>query len=219
MRAGRVAERSVVVVRADPVRIHPVEHVRDVFVAAESVEQVQTVRRVAEHQRTRRNRLRRIPDELFKDVVRLVRIEHLYAEIAVVEETQPRVLRAVRHGFVFRAATLRIESHRNHRSRGGIRPTHRTVFGVVFNVPRSRGSLNRSHVPVGIVARIKRKRFEKTIAVCKIINLHQPYMSPPCNSFFLFYFVAGIYQKLPVNVIMTDSGKSTATAAATAQLV
>ena len=155
MRARRGAEGRVVVVRTDPVRIHPVKHVRDVFVAVESVKQVQAVRRVAEHQRTRRDRFRRIPDELFKDVVRLVRIEHLYAKIAVVKETQPRVLCAVRHGFVFRAAALGVKAHRNHRSRGGIRPTHRTVFGVVFNVPRSRGSLNRSHVPIRIVARIK----------------------------------------------------------------
>ena len=151
VRAGRGTERSVIVVRADSVRRHPIKHVRDVFVPVESVEQVQTVRRVAKHQRTRRDRFRRIPDELFKDVVRLVRIEHLYAEITVVEETQPRVLRAVRHGFVFRAATLRIESHRDDRSRGGIRPTHRTVFGVVFDCPRSRGGLNERRVPVRII--------------------------------------------------------------------
>ena len=29
------------------------------------------------------------------------------------EEAQPRVLRAVRHGFVFRAAALRVKAHRN----------------------------------------------------------------------------------------------------------
>ena len=155
MRAGRSAEGRVVVVRTDPVRIHPVKHVRDVFVAVESVEQVQAVRRVAEHQRTRRDRFRRIPDKLFEHVVRLVRIEHLYTEIAVVEEAQPRVLRAVRHGFIFRASSLRIKRHRDYRSRLGVCPAHRMVFRVVFNVPRSRGSLNRSHVPIRIVARIK----------------------------------------------------------------
>ena len=157
MRAGGAAEGRIVVVRTDAVRIHPVEHVGNIFVPVEGVKQVQAVRRVAEHQRTRGDGFGRIPNELFKDVVRLVRIEHLYAEIAVVEETQPRVLRAVRHGFVFRAATLRIESHRNHRSRGGIRPTHRTVFGVVFDCPCSRGSLYLYHIPIHIVARLKHR--------------------------------------------------------------
>ena len=48
MRARGSAEGRVVVVRTDPVRRHPVEHVRDVFVAVESVKQVQAVRRVAD---------------------------------------------------------------------------------------------------------------------------------------------------------------------------
>ena len=63
VRAGRGAEGRVIVVRTDPVRIHPVEYVRNVFIAVEGVEQVQTVRRVAEHQRTRSDRLRRGPGD------------------------------------------------------------------------------------------------------------------------------------------------------------
>ena len=40
VRAGRGTERSVIVVRADSVRRHPIKHVRDVFVAVEGVKQV-----------------------------------------------------------------------------------------------------------------------------------------------------------------------------------
>ena len=151
MRAGRGTERSVVVVCADSVRRHPVEHVRDVFVPAKGVKQIQAVWRIAENERTRRDGFGRIPDELLEYIVRLVRIEHLYAEITVVKETQPRVLSAVRHGFVFRPAPLRVKAHRNHRSRGGVRPADWSVFGVVFNVPRSRGSLNLRRVPIRIM--------------------------------------------------------------------
>ena len=48
MHARGGAEGRIVIVRTDPVGIHPVKHVRDVFVPVEGVKQVQAVRRVAD---------------------------------------------------------------------------------------------------------------------------------------------------------------------------
>ena len=60
--------------------------------------------------------------------------------------------------FLLKPPPLRIVAAFHDGLRSRVFKTHRAVFRVVGDCPRSRGSLNQSRIPVGVVSRNKREK-------------------------------------------------------------
>ena len=129
----------------------PLEGLRDVAGSGDRAEGRVTV--LLNRERARRRLLRRIPQYEPKGGVPGARQIHACdlqipaIDVAVMQRDRSRD----RH-FFEAAAALAVVAALDHGLRFRVFEAHRAVRAVVFDRPRSRGGLNRSRVPVGVVA-------------------------------------------------------------------
>ena len=140
--------------RRDAVRLLEEDEFRDVLVAVVGVEEVVSAAAL-EDERSRRDRLGRVPREgKFDEVVR-ERVEPLDAEVAVVYEAVVPVGDRAGALDVLDAPPHAVEEHLDIRAVGCARPVHRAVFGVVCHLPHAGFGLDERLVAVEVVLGLK----------------------------------------------------------------
>ena len=175
-----VPERSVGIRRADVAG--GTEDFADVFREVVAVGEPRAV--FLNRERTRRRRLSRIPgDEPQSGMCRARQIERCDLQVPAIDVAVVQRRRSRNRHFLFKTATLGIVSAFDDGLRFRVLKTCRTIFTVVGDAPRSRGGLNRSHVPVCVTTRIEHEKHRTYGAISPYVSRGKAFTKNPSSHY------------------------------------